>query len=204
MADDNQGTEQKIKDAAKALFQSKGFAATKTREIAEASGANLALVNYYFRTKKQLFDAIMLETLNGLLSGAITILNDEKTTFEEKIDTFVNHYMNLFTANHNLPTFIMNSVRENPSEYLASFRIAERVQNSSFVKQFQQKLQNGEIAQINPMNFIINLIGLTVFPFITQPIVCETANIDKESYYQMIQERRRLIPLWIKAMLAVT
>lgn len=203
MTDENQGTEQRIKDAARELFQKKGFAATKTREIAEASGTNLALVNYYFRTKKQLFDAIMLETLNGLLSGVVTILNDDKTTFEEKISAFVNHYMDLFTTNQNLPAFIMNSVRENPKEYLTQFGIAEKVSNSTFVMQFQQKIQKGEIGQINPINFIINLIGLTVFPFITQPIVCVTAGIEKELYYQMIEERRRLIPLWIETMLKV-
>ena len=201
MTDENQGTEQRIKDAAKELFQKKGFAATKTREIAEASGTNLALVNYYFRTKKQLFDVIMSETLNGLLSGVVTILNNERTTFEEKISAFVNHYMDLFTTNQNLPAFIMNSVRENPKEYLADFGMADKIENSSFVMQFQEKLKKGEIAQINPMNFIINFIGLTVFPFLTQPIVCETAQIDKELYYQMIQERRKLVPLWIETML---
>lgn len=203
MADEDRGTEQRIKDAAKELFQKKGFAATKTREIAEVADTNLALVNYYFRTKKQLFDTIMLETLHNLLSGAITILTNEETTFEEKITAFVDHYMNLFSANQNLPTFIMNTVRENPKEYLNNFRLVDKIQDSSFTRQFQQKMKDRNTTQINPINFIINLIGLTVFPFLTQPIVCETANIDKDSYYQMIEERRRLIPLWIEGMLIV-
>ncbi|MEM7485482.1 MAG: TetR/AcrR family transcriptional regulator [Bacteroidota bacterium] len=204
MKDENQGTEQRIKDAAKGLFQKKGFAATKTREIAEASETNLALVNYYFRTKKQLFDAIMLETLNELLSGVVNIYSNEETTFEEKINAFVNHYMDLFSENQNLPAFIMNSVRENPKEYLTQFGLLGKIQDSTFAKQFQEKLEKGEIAQVNPINFIVNLIALTVFPFITQPIVCETTGINKELYYQMIEDRRRLIPLWIETMLRIT
>ena len=52
-------TEEKIKEAARKLFTQKGFAATRTRDIAEEAGINLALLNYYFRSKQKLFDLIM-------------------------------------------------------------------------------------------------------------------------------------------------
>jgi hypothetical protein len=42
-------TEEKIKEAARKLFTHKGFAATRTRDIAQEAGINLALLNYYFR-----------------------------------------------------------------------------------------------------------------------------------------------------------
>ena len=40
-------TEQKIKEAAQKVFMKKGYAATRTRDIAEEAGINLALLNYY-------------------------------------------------------------------------------------------------------------------------------------------------------------
>ena len=39
-------TEEKIKEAARVVFTSKGFAATKVRDIAAEANINLALVNY--------------------------------------------------------------------------------------------------------------------------------------------------------------
>ena len=45
-------TEEKIMNAARAVFQRKGFAGTRTRDIAEEAGINLALLNYYFRSKQ--------------------------------------------------------------------------------------------------------------------------------------------------------
>jgi AcrR family transcriptional regulator len=55
-------TEIKIKDAAKYLFLKKGFSATTTREIAKESNINLALLNYYFTSKRNtLLKLIMLE-----------------------------------------------------------------------------------------------------------------------------------------------
>jgi AcrR family transcriptional regulator len=56
MTNTDKSTEEKIKQAARDLFQEKGFSATKTRDIAERSGINLALLNYYFRSKSKLFD----------------------------------------------------------------------------------------------------------------------------------------------------
>ena len=47
-------TEQKIAAAARKIFTQKGYAATKTRDIAEEAGINLALVNYYFGSKENL------------------------------------------------------------------------------------------------------------------------------------------------------
>ena len=57
----NPSTEEKIKEAARRVFTKKGYAATRTRDIAEESGYNLALINYYFRSKEKLFDIVMLE-----------------------------------------------------------------------------------------------------------------------------------------------
>ena len=44
-------TEQKIKDAARKVFMTKGFSGCTTREIAKSVGINVALLNYYFRSK---------------------------------------------------------------------------------------------------------------------------------------------------------
>ena len=61
----DKNTEQKIKDAARDIFHKKGFAATRTRDIAKLSGINLALINYYFRSKQKLFDIILLESMQS-------------------------------------------------------------------------------------------------------------------------------------------
>ena len=59
-------TEEKIRAAARKIFTQKGFAATRTRDIAEEAGINLALLNYYFRSKEKLFEQIMIEKVQYL------------------------------------------------------------------------------------------------------------------------------------------
>ena len=86
----NASTEEKIKEAARRVFTRKGYAATRTRDIAEESGYNLALINYYFRSKEKLFDIIMLDNLHLFIHSVMAIVNDPATTLQEKIEIVVN------------------------------------------------------------------------------------------------------------------
>ena len=61
----------------------------------------------------------------------------------------------------------------------------------------------GKIPPINPIHFLLNMMGMVVFPFLAQPIVTAASGISKEQYDAIIEERKRLIPLWIEAMLKV-
>jgi len=76
-------TEEKIKQAARRLFTEKGFDAVKTRDIAEEAGINLALLNYYFRTKENLFDIIMVENFDQFAQQLIPILGNENLSLDE-------------------------------------------------------------------------------------------------------------------------
>jgi AcrR family transcriptional regulator len=203
MSQTKQDTEHKIKEAARKVFLEKGFAATKTRDIAEEADINLALLNYYFRSKKKLFDIIMTETLQSFFSGIISVFNDEKTTLKEKVSLFVNHYIDLLSANQNIAPFIINTVRDNPEEYISKIGIIENAKKSVFIKQFMEGVTKGDIPPINPLHFMVNLMGLVVFPFIAQPMVSTVLGIPEDQYLNIIQERKRLIPLWVESMLSV-
>src|SRR5690606_26669343 len=82
-------TEEKIIKAASKVFTQKGYVATRTRDIAEEAGINLALLNYYFRSKEKLFQLIMAEKLQLLFSVILPIVNNDDLTLDEKIETLV-------------------------------------------------------------------------------------------------------------------
>ena len=103
-------TEIKIKDAAKSLFLKKGYSATTTRDIARESDINLAMLNYYFRSKRRLFEIIMFETLYEFLSKMVEVYNDEKTSLEQKLKLCSEKYIDMIIAEPLLPTFVLNEL----------------------------------------------------------------------------------------------
>lgn len=193
-------TEEKIKIAAKTVFYKKGFTATRTRDIAEEAGLNLALLNYYFRSKAKLFEIIMAETFAGFIGSMKVILNDEKTSLEQKVQIIAERYIDFISVEPEIPTFILTEIRNNPEELLKRLPIKEIVNDSVFIKQFQEAVQNKEITEPNPLHFLMNLLGLVVFPFIAKPIIMGSRNLEREQFHALMQERKKKIPIWINMM----
>lgn len=194
-------TEEKIKEAARVVFYKKGYAATRTRDIAEEADINLALLNYYFRSKEKLFDITMLETVTGFMHTMATILNDEKTSLEKKVELVASHYIDFITQEPNIPIFMLNEIRNNSGGLLEKLPIKQIVMSSAFVKQHQEAVAKGKITEPNPLHFLMNLLSLVVFPFIGQPLLQGISGLDETQFNKLMQERKRLIPVWIKAMM---
>ena len=56
-------------------------------------------------------------------------------------------------------------------------------------------------SKINPMHFLVNFLSLTIFPFVTSPVFKKFGIFDEQSFEIFIEERRKLIPIWIKTLL---
>jgi AcrR family transcriptional regulator len=194
-------TEEKIKAAAKKLFTQNGFEATRTRDIAEEAGINLALLNYYFRSKQKLYDIIMIENFRQFIQGISMNVFDEKAGIEEKIEKIAIAYIDFLTLNPNLPLFILNEIRGNPSKIAAQINEEVSPMRSHLLKQLQEAGKAGKIPPVDPFHFIANLVGLTVFPFVSKPILQRVTNVNDEQFNALMQERKRLVPIWLKAIL---
>ncbi|HKO76470.1 MAG TPA: TetR family transcriptional regulator [Flavobacterium sp.] len=192
--------EQKIKEAAKTIFYRKGFVATRTRDIAEEAGLNLALINYYFRSKAKLFEIIMVETFTGFVNKMAVILNDETTSFEEKTALIALKYIDFIIQEPEIPLFIFTEIRNNPQGLPKKLPIKDIVNHSVFVKQFQEAVEKGEMSEPNPLHFLMNLMGLVVFPFIAKPLIMGSKDLKITEFNSLMLERKKSIPIWIKAM----
>ena len=194
-------TEERIKVAARKVFHQKGFAGTRTRDIAEEAGINHAMLNYYFRSKEKLFGIVMMETMAQFFKGVNLMLNDESTSLDEKIDLIVSNYVDLLLKEPELPTFILNEVRPNPQAFVEQNPIKEALTHSVLTRQYAEAVARGEITEPNLMQAILNVIGLVIFPFIAKPILTSIVNIPEEQYKALMLQRKTLIPQWIKVIL---
>ena len=193
-------TEEKIKNAALKLFTKKGYAATRTRDISEEAGINLALLNYYYRSKEKLFELVMTEILQNFFRGISEIFNDEKTSLEEKIEIFVNRYTALLKQQPDLPLFIFHELRIDPTK-LATKMGVNMIFKSYFVKQLSQEIDRKKIVRIHPLHYIINMISMCVFPFIAAPLLRHIAGMDARQYEALIDERTAMVPGWMNSIM---
>lgn len=189
-------TEQKIVEAARKIFTQKGYAATKTRDIAEEAGINLALLNYYFGSKENLFKLIVTEKFEDLFGLMSPILSDKDITLEEKIRTLVTNYTKLLTENEDLPIFVLNELKNNGSIF---DHILQQARTMSQPILDDQLVSNAH--SISTADFIMNIVSMTIFPFIAKPLFIASGILKEEEFLQFIHNREKLIPEWIFAIL---
>lgn len=193
-------TELKIRDAAKSLFLKKGYSATTTRDIAQESQINLALLNYYFTSKRRLFEIIMFETLYDFLNKMVEVYNDEETTIREKIELASSKYIDMIIAEPLLPTFILNELKNNPTNFL-KMPTAKVIMKSQLISQYNDGVKKGIYKKVDSIHFITNILSLIVFPFICSPIIMKMEKLNKKDFNKMMNQRKKLIPEWIIQMI---
>ena len=182
-------TEEKIIDAARKLFTQNGFSATRTRDIAEEAGINLALLNYYFRSKQNLFQIIIEEKFDQLFGVIIPILSNSEISIEEKIETLVTNYTNLLLGNDDLPLFVLSEIKTN------EFLIKRVKQNAEILSHpvIEKQLKERGFTTTG-FNFIMNVMSLTLFPFMSKPLFVTSGIVKEEEFVHFIEQRKKDIP----------
>ncbi|HVV55971.1 MAG TPA: TetR family transcriptional regulator [Mucilaginibacter sp.] len=193
-------TEEKIKEAARIVFTRKGYAAAKVRDIAAEADINLALVNYYFRSKEKLFEIIMTETIQGLFEKIQPIINNELTTVSEKLEGIVDHYIDLLLENPYLPLFVVNELMSGSDRFPKMTNNGNMFLHSHLFKQLWE-LRSGKKIEFHPVNIMMNMLGMIIMPFLARPLILRSGALKDEEFRGIIEQRKKLIPLWLNMMM---
>lgn len=98
-----------ILGAAEALFAARGFEATRLEDVAEKVGIRRASIVYYFRDKRELYDAVLLEVFEGLLHEVRRAL-DRGGPLEERVDAAVCAWVDYVGRRPSLPRLLLREV----------------------------------------------------------------------------------------------
>lgn len=107
MTDDRTSTRDRILDAAEELFARKGFDGVSVRQIMATANADVSLAYYHFKSKRDLFDQVMLrraDILNDIRLEALEAVEerhpDEAPTVEEIVGAFTQPLLDLLAREH--------------------------------------------------------------------------------------------------------
>jgi AcrR family transcriptional regulator len=191
MSEEEKSTEKLILDAARKVFLEKGFDGARMQNIADEAGINKALVHYYFRSKEKLFDAIFLEVFSGFFPKVSEIMFSD-IVFEKKIELFVDKYIDMLTANPFLPIFMLHEMHRNPEKVVQLMK-KTGLNPGKYIGQLAVNIP-GQSETIDMRHFIVNLLGLCVFPFVARPIITGMLfNNDDKEMAKFLSQRKAIV-----------
>ncbi len=183
-------TERKILEASKRIFQRKGMYGARMQEIADEAGINKALLHYYFRSKDKLFDAVFQDAAKSFFSKIRELINVDKPLFE-KIEYFVEQYLELLMKNTYIPVFIISEVHQNPERIQNIFLGSGVNPGLVFSNEVNAAAAAGIIHPIDSKQLIINIVGLCVFPIAARPIIKTILNQSDDEFLNFIEVRKK-------------
>ncbi|WP_018611931.1 TetR/AcrR family transcriptional regulator [Segetibacter koreensis] len=186
-------TEQKILEAARKIFLTKGLDGARMQDIADEAGINKAMLHYYFRSKDKLFEQIFAEVAGHFLPKVLAIFESEETVFK-KIETFCIEYINQINETPYVPIFILNEINRHPEEFLKKVFGNKMPPVGKIIKQLEKEQKQGIIKKVDPLQLLLNMLSLCVFPFVARPVIQLIAGMDRTQFNTMIEQRKKEVP----------
>ena len=163
-------TEDKILEAAKNVFVTKGMEGARMQEIADEAGINKALLHYYFRSKERLFEAIFSEIFKFAFPKLSRIILSD-AGIVSKIEQFVDAYIDILIKHPFIPGFVMKELNRDPSG-LFKLVVKFGLDPQPIFTHIQEAMDRGEIIQMKPQHLAANVVSMCIFPFAESPILC--------------------------------
>ncbi|MBI5403135.1 MAG: TetR/AcrR family transcriptional regulator [Ignavibacteriae bacterium] len=183
-------TEKRILESARKIFHVKGLAGARMQEIADEARINKAMLNYYFRSKDKLFEAVFKDAARDFFPKVFQMVNMDVPLFE-KIEKFIEGYLTFLQNNRCIPGFIINELSQNPQRLKEFFKENNIRPPEKFLIEIREAVERKEIIQIEPTTLILNILSLCIFPVVAKPIIETVFNISEEQYNDMIESRKK-------------
>ena len=196
-AEPDADTEQRILDAAHAVFIRRGTAGARMQDIADEAGVNKALLHYYFRSKSRLADAVFKRITSGIFVRLGETVGSD-ADIEVKVRRIIAIYLEQLSKTPYVPAYVISELNQHP-ERTRQFFEAVRPPNAPkgpppFLRklgtQLDASVRAGAIRPISPDQFIANIASLCIFPFAAKPMICTLLDLDDRGFNAFIEERK--------------
>lgn len=185
-------TEEKIRDAARRVFITKGFDGCSSREIAKEAGMNVALVNYYFRSKGQLFKLIFHAALEDFLLSMLEVFSTN-LSLEIKMRIFIEREYDFLMVHPELPGFIINELSRGDGITFEQLDIHQRVAATGVFQEMFKAQEEGKMRKVDLISVTLLLLSNCQFPFLAKSLVKGVHKLSDEQYDQQLVVHKQYV-----------
>lgn len=182
-------TEELIKNTVRKLFYAEGKFNATTQEIADAAGVNRTLINYYFRSRDNLFELVFSdaqareqERIESIIFSALP--------FKDKIAEFIDDSFEIAKEYPYMEMYLVTKFNQG-----CFFKDEEGMDRmmKKFYEEFEVAMANGLIRKTDPVQFILNMVSLTSFPVAMRPLFQKTMHLNDAEYDKILSDRKEII-----------
>ena len=183
-----------ILDAAEGLFADKGFASARLEDVAEAVGIRRASIVYYFRDKRELYEAVLARVFGDFrerLAAALAPPGGLPQRIESAVAAWVDYLGERPALARILLREIADGSPDDPPAVIAQVRPFVEL-----VNRFREETRDDPAARtgpIDPAHLASAIVGSTVFFVTAMPMLSSRSAFDPGRAQQMDAHRREVL-----------
>ena len=166
------GTHAVILHAAEEEFARSGLAGARTDAIAASAGVNKAMLYYYFKSKDQLYEAVVEDHFKGFQEKAIAVLEADAPA-RKVLMNYVELHFDFISARHRYASLYQQLMFSGgkPMERLVKKYFAPRAE--ALDRLLERGMKNGEFRRTDRRHTAVSITALIVFYFSAAPPVLQ-------------------------------
>jgi len=185
--------EQAILLAAEEEFYQKGYDGASTATIAKSAGVTHAMVNYYFRTKENLFVTILDSHIHSLFSSLTPLMKSDIIGVLSDVSMAV---FDKFNQDRKFPFILQDTARSHP-EFLIKYQDIFKTTCLDSILRHSERLKDyinkGIVSQCSMRDICDTIISLVCAPFIHIPLLKNVAHLSDAQVEEYLSRRREEI-----------
>ena len=190
----------RILDAADLLFGERGFDGATTREIAERSGVNKALIHYHFAAKEGLFHTV-LDRYYARLGELLAVALGAEGTVRHRYEVLIDAYVDFLCDNQRFSRMLQREIAGGRHvERIAAHMVRPFRGGVAVIEQTFPQARGGPLAA---PHVLVSFFGMIAAWFTYAPVVDQLLEHDPlapESIAARKQHLRRMLNLVVDAL----
>ncbi len=178
--------------AAERIFASAGLAGARTEAIAARAGVNKALLYYYFRSKDDIFQAVLEDHLKEFQTRGLEALEGNGPAGPILL-RYVSTHFDFISARPYYPRLLQRLM-------LTGGKPLERLVKEHFlpisrklIGVIERGVEEGEFHRVDSRHAAISLVGLTVFYFSSAPALKLLSGTDPYEPGELTRRREEVL-----------
>lgn len=193
-AGSEQTVRQQLLATARSLFAQRGYDAVSTRQVADATKVNPAMIHYYFGSKEGLYEAMLADSFAPLMERLDAVL--ASTDDAGALADFFRLYMHTLGSNPWMPSLMLREVVAEGGRLRGWFVQQFASRGGGLLAQLIEREQAaGRIrADADPTLTALSMVSLAVFPFVAMPVARDASGMRVKTGYldRLIDHTERL------------
>ena len=112
-------------------------------------------------------------------------------------------HVELLMQKPDLPIFVVREIHRDPDRFFQNLlsKMPGPPPFAMFMGQLMSEMEEGKIRKMDPRFVWMNVMGMTVFPFVAAPLMSRMLLTDQNTYHTLLKERVSSIQQFIQSSL---